>query len=263
MAARAIWKGVISFGAAEVPVKLYSAVTDKSIHFRLLHEKDLAPVRQQMVDPESGDPVPPEEISKAYPTSRSRLVLLEEEDLEKVEPKPSREIEVTRFVDPEQIDHRWYERPYYLGPDGSTAAYFALAKALSGKGREGVARWVMRNRSYIGALRAEGEHLMLITLRNAEEVIVADQLAPPAGRDLSKREIQMAGQLVESLSGKFDPTDYRDEYRDRVLELIATKGRGERVKVRKFRPRPAEESLDEALAASLAATGKKRAAGGR
>src|SRR5688500_5951297 len=117
MAARAIWKGVISFGSVEIPVKLYSAVTDKSIHFRLLHAKDLVPVRQQMVNPETGDPVPSEEAAKAYPAGRNKLVLLEDEDLEKVEPKPSREIEVTRFVDPRQIDHRWYERPYYLGPD--------------------------------------------------------------------------------------------------------------------------------------------------
>lgn len=263
MAARAIWKGVIRFGSAKVPVKLYSAVQDRSVHFRLLHKTDRQPVEQRMIDPERGEAVPNEETRKAYPITRSALVILDREELEQLNPKPSREIEVTRFVDPAEIDHRWYERAYYLGPDQSSAAYFALAEALGRKGKEGVARWTMRNKEYIGALRNEDGYLMLITLRHAEEVVDASHLQAPEGRALDKREVAMAEQLVEALAGPFDPSEFRDEYRQRVIELAEEKARGGKPKVTKFRPRPAAEgALDKALAASLASVGKRRASGG-
>jgi DNA end-binding protein Ku len=259
MAARAIWKGVIRFGSASVPIKLYSAVEDHSIHFRLLHEKDLAPVKQKMVDSASGETVEYADARKAYPVSRNRYVILEKEDLEELEPEESRDIEVTRFVDPAEIDHRWYERAYYLGPDGGNGPYFALAQALEKQGKEGVARWTMRKKSYVGSLRAAGGYLMLIVLRHADEVIVAEDLPAPAGRSLNKREVEMAGQLVEALSGEFDPAEFSDEYRERVLELVETKASGGTVKLKKFRPRKeADESLDEVLAASLKGL-KKRA----
>ena len=262
MAARAIWKGVITFGTAKVPVKLYSAVQDKSIRFRLLHEKDRVPVEQRMINPDTGDPVDYKDVRKAYPVARNMLVVLDDADLEKLEPKDARDIEVTRFVNPAEIDHRWYERPYYLGPDQSSGAYFALAKALERKGKEGVARWVMRKKEYVGALRAEDGYLSLISLRHAEEVISADQLTAPEGRTLDKREISMAEQLISALSGAFDPAEYRDEYRTRVMELIDTRARGGKVTLKKFRPKKQPESLEDALSASLGAVGKRRAAGG-
>lgn len=264
MGARAIWKGTLHLGKREVPVKLYSAVEEKSVHFRLLHEKDLEPVRQQMVNPETGKPVDRDEIRKAYPVGKTRLLILEDEDLEELEPEASRDIEITRFVGPEEIDHRWYERAYYLGPDGKNGAYFALAEALGKQEKEGVARWTMRKKNYVGALRSVDGYLMLIVLRNAEEVVVADQLPAPEGRSLNKKELAMAEQLVDALSGEFDPSAYRDEYRARVMELVEAKAAGEKPKLRKFRPRAEKEaSLDEALAASLAGAGKKRASGGR
>jgi DNA end-binding protein Ku len=119
VAARAIWKGVVKIGSNELPIKLYSAVQDRSIHFRLLHEKDLAPVKQQMVDPNSAEVVPAEAVHKAFPLTRNSAVILEKEDLEQIEPKPSRDIEITRFVDASEIDHRWFERAYYLAPTTS------------------------------------------------------------------------------------------------------------------------------------------------
>jgi DNA end-binding protein Ku len=260
MAARSIWKGVIQFGGASVPVKLYSAVQDRSIHFRLLHEKDKVPVRQQMVDPTTGEPVDTTEARKAYPITRNRFVILDDEDFEGLEPEESRDIEVTRFVDPAEIDHRWYERAYYLGPDGGSGPYFALAEALERQGKEGVARWTMRKKSYVGALRAREGYLVLITLRHADEVIVAEDLPAPEGRPLNKREVEMAAQLVEALSGEFDPDEFRDDYRARVMELVETKSRGGKVKVRKFRPRKeTDESLDDVLAASLKSLKKKGA----
>jgi DNA end-binding protein Ku len=264
VAARAIWKGVVKLGKATVPVKLYSAVTDKSIHFRLLHKTDHAPVKQQMVNPETDEPVEFAETKKAFPITRSALVILENEELEKIIPEASRDIEVSRFVKPSDIDHRWYERAYYLGPDNSTEAYFALAQALEKKEKEGVAQWVMRGKNYIGALRADDGYLMLIVLRHADEVIDAEELKPPEGRALDKREVAMAEQLVDALSGEFDPNDFKDTYRQRVMELIETKSKGKKPKVAKFKPKPSkDDSLDKVLAASLAGIGKKRAAGGR
>jgi DNA end-binding protein Ku len=256
--ARAIWKGVIRIGSLEVPVKLYSAVEDRAVRFRLLHEKDKAPVQQQMVNPETGEVVPHDQIRKAYPLGRDQLVILEADELAALEPEPSRDVEITRFVEPEQIDHRWYERAYYLGPDGDDGAYFAAAAALAKKKKEGVARWVMRKKAYIGALREENGYLMLIVLRNADEVISAASLSPPSGRALEKRELAMAEQLVSALEEPFDPSQFEDLYRTRVMELVETKARGGKVKVAKFKPRRSEgDDLAKALEASLAGMGKR------
>lgn len=264
MAARAIWKGVIRFGAVEVPVKLYSAVESEGVHFRLLDAESETPVRQRMVDPRSGEEVPFEETKKGYQVEKGTFVVLEDEELEELQPEPSRDIEVTRFVPTAEVDHRWYDRPYYLGPD--TAAdktaereYFALAEALSKKDREGVARWTMRNKEYVGALRPEGDHLVLVTLRHAGEVIPASELEAPSGRALAAAEVAMAEKLVSALEDEFDPTRYRDEYRGRVLELVRAKAEGRTIEAPE--PEPEEEapaSLAKALEASLARAEKER-----
>jgi DNA end-binding protein Ku len=252
MAARAIWKGTIVIGKVKLPVKLYSAATDKTIHFRLLHKTDHVPVKQRMIDPETGKPVEYKETKKALPLTRSRLVIIEPEELAKLEPKDSRDIEVTRFIDPADMDHRFYDRPYYLGPDGDSGNYFAAAEALRKKKKEGIAHWVMRKKDYVGALREEDGYLMLIALRHAEEVIDAEALKPPAGRPLQKREIDMARQLLKALEGKFDPTQFEDQYRKRVMELIEAKAKGRKPKVKKFRPRKTDEDrIASALEASL------------
>ena len=262
--ARAIWKGVITIGTTKLPVKLYSAVQDRTVHFRLLHKADKAPVKQKMVNSETGEEVDQKETQKAFPLGRGRLVMLDEEELESIEPPPSRDIEVGRFVNPADIDHRWYERAYYLGPDGDTAGYFAMAEALERKKKEGVAQWVMRKKEYVGSLTSKDGYLMLITLRHAEEVVDAEALKPPAGRALQQKEIAMAEQLVSALTSSFDPAQYRDEYRARVMELIETRARGGKVQLKVFRPKKTDENrLASALEASLAGVGKKRASGGR
>jgi len=261
MAARAIWKGVIKIGTLSVPVKLYSAVQDRKVHFRLLHKTDHEPVKQQLVAADTGDAVEYAQVRKAYPITRGRLVMLEGEELEKLQPADSRDVEISRFVDPGEIDHRWYERAYYLGPDGNVKAYFAAVAALEHKQKEGVARWVMRDKSYVGALRADRGYLMLITLRHADEIIAADALKAPGGRALEARELQMAEQLLAALHGKFEPSQFRDEYRDRVLELVETKAAGRKPKVVAFRPKKQkEDQLADALEASL--SGIKRKARG-
>lgn len=257
MTARAIWKGVLRLPGAPVPVKLYSAVADRRVHFRLLHETDHVPVRQVMVNPESDEAVPPERMRKAYEAEPGVFVVLEEEDLEELEPEASRDIEITRFVPPEALDHRWYDRPYYLGPDdGAGGGYAALARALGESGREGVARWVMRKREYVGALRARGEHLLLVTLRHPREVISASHLEASGGRDLGAGERKMAEQLVAALSGPLDLADFEDTYRQRVLELVEKKAEGGEVEL----PAPARRRREPAsLAAALEASLEKLA----
>jgi DNA end-binding protein Ku len=259
MAARAIWKGVIRFEDVEVPVKLYSAVQDRNVRFRLLDARAQAPVRQQMVNPESGRVVAHEDVVRGFETDDGAFVILDADELAALEPEPSRDVEVTRFVAPAEINHQWYDRPYYLGPDGDEEAYFALAQALDAEGREGVAHWVMRKKEYAGALRAVNGYLLLITLRSAEEVVAASALQPPEGRALDARELKMAEQLVEALSGEFNPADYRDEYRDRVHAFVEQKAKGGSVKVRKLTTKRAAEpdSLADVLAASIKGARKK------
>ena len=211
MAARAIWKANLKLGSTTVPVDLYSAVVDKTVHFHILEERTKSRIRQHMVNPETNEEVPNDEIKRAYQVDPGIFVVLTDEELEKLEPKPSRDIKIDRFVPSRNISSQWYERPYYLGPNGNEEAYFALVDALANKEREGIAHWVMRGKEYVGALRSQDDYLMLVTLRHADEVVSAQDLAAPAGRALDKKEIDMARQLVELLEGEFDPAAFKDE----------------------------------------------------
>lgn len=258
--ARAIWKGVIGFEGVEVPVKLYSAVEDRSIHFRLLNEETGTPVKQRMVNPATGSVVPRDDVRRGYELEEGVFVLLEDEELEAVQPEKSRAIEVTRFLDPDLITHAWYDRPYHLGPDGDVDAYYALTAALERQEKEGVARWTMRNREYVGALRVEEGHLMLITLRHAGEVIPASALEPPTGREPDEKELAMAEQLVAALEDEFDPTAYADEYRERVLELVEAKAEGRTIRFRQPARQRAAGDLEATLKASLDATRERKSA---
>jgi DNA end-binding protein Ku len=257
--ARAIWKGCIEFGSISVPIKLYSAVQDRKIHFRLLDRRTKKPVKQHMIRPDTGDVVEHAEAKRALELDRKSLVILDEEDIEKVEPPESRDIEILHFYKPEAITHQWFERPYWVGPNGNSKGYFALVAALEKEGREGLAHWVMRKKEYFGALRVEGEHLMLITLRNAEEVVEPGSLSAPAGRDLSAKEVAMAKQLVATMEGELDMTEYKDEYRERVLEFVKAKAAGKVIRFPKERARKASDDLASALERSLASTKGDRA----
>jgi len=262
MSARAIWKGVLNLGADErVPVKLYSAVQDARVHFRLLNAATERPVKQRMVSSASGDPVPKERVQKGLPTDDGRFVVLSDEELETLEPPPSRDIEVTRFLTPDALDPAWYDRPYYLGPDGDEDGYAALADALRTQGRLGIARWVMRKKEYAGALRLEGVHLLLVTLHHAGEVVPASALPVPRGREPEPQELRMAEQLLDALAGEWSPADYQDEYRERVLDLVRAKAEGRTIEAPAFQRQPAgdEADLTDVLERSLAAARKKAA----
>jgi DNA end-binding protein Ku len=218
-------------------------------------------VKQHMVNPDSGEEAAKEEIQKGYEIEPGRFVIVTDEELEKLEPKPSRDIEIAEFVPPEAISQQWYERPYYLGPDGDVKNYFALADALKNRDREGIAHWVMRNKYYIGALRAEGDYLVLVTLRNAEEVISAKDLPQPAGRAPTQKELSMAKQLVALLEeDAFNPHDYKDEYRERVMEFIEKKARGKAPRLHAVKSKRKVSSLDSVLEKSLRTLKKEKRA---
>jgi DNA end-binding protein Ku len=258
MSARSIWKANLRFGAVQVPVKLYSAVQDRAVHFRLLDAKRHEPVKQHMVDPETGEVVESADIRRAFQTDEGELVILDEDELAEAIPAASRDIEIRRFVPSGQITHPWYDRPYFLGPDDDDGAYFALAAALRKRGVEGVAHWVMRNKDYVGALRAEGDYLMLITLRRAGEVVPASALPAPTGRALDERELAMAKQLVAAMEDPFDIAAYHDEYRERVVELMQAKAAGRVVKFPRAPRKRTGADLADVLKASLAAAGKEK-----
>lgn len=258
MATRAIWRGIIQLGNVAVPVKLYTAVEEKTIHFRLLHKKDKTPVKQEMVHPETGDVVPAEAIHHGYETEDGQMVILSNEELKNLEPEASRQIEIIRFLPRAVIDHRWHERPYFLGPDGDREAYLTLAAGLESAGTEGLARWVMRNREYFGVLRLQERYPVLITLRHAEEVMRLEELEIPAGREMDQRELAMAEQLVSAMAGTFDPGQYKEEYRERVMGLIAAKASGKIIELHKATPKKTTRDLKKALEGSLQAAKRSR-----
>lgn len=255
-----MWKGEIRIGRTRVPVKMFSAVQDQDVHFRLLHATDKQPVRQHMVNPETGDVVDSKAVKKGYVDEGGIVVMLDEEELDELKPEASREIEITRFVPNDAVSHGWYDRPYWLAPEsGGSGAYFALARALEAEQREGVAKWVMRGKEYVGALVAEDGYLMLLTLRRAGEVIESKDLPRPAGRALDRKEVSLAQQLVSALEGEWIPEEFEDEYRARLMEFIEKKAKGHAPRVRRLRPkRASRKDLSEILAASLKSAEKER-----
>ncbi len=254
MAARAIWQATLEIGRESLPVKLYSAVEDRQIHFHMLHKRDRTRVHQEMVDSRTGRKVPAEEMIKAFEVERGRYVKVTDEEIERSEPAPAREVRVSRFVPVSAIDPFLFERPYYVGPDSRALDdYFALAAALEKKTKAGLAQWVMRKHAYRGALVSHQGYLMLVTLRAAREVIPVDQLNPPGGAALGAKEKDLAAQLLEQLAGTFRAADYHDEYQERVHELIDAKRKGKRIKPKRRPRRVASKSLEDSLEKSLRA----------
>jgi DNA end-binding protein Ku len=259
--ARAILNSELRIGSKKMPVQLFSAVQDRSVRFHLLDRKTEERVKQHMLDPSSEDPVPSTEIRKGYEIENGDFVILTDEDLDSVQPKASKEIEVEHFVAAGQIPQALYERPYYLGPRSDSSSYFALAEALAASGREGLARWVMRGKEYLGSLQSRDGYLQLITLRYADEVLSPRELPAPEGRDFDARELKMAEQLVQALKSDFDPADFHDEYRERLMHYIEQKARGRKPRLASIPSKKPSGSLVDALSASLksAAKGKRKA----
>jgi DNA end-binding protein Ku len=258
---RAIWKASLALRDVALPVKLYAAVEDRDVHFRLLHARDSVPVEQKMVDPRSGTEVEGKDVRHGLEVAKGVFVILSEEEIESVEPPESRDIEVTRFVPASAVDPAWYRRPYMLGPDGDDDEdYFALARALRESERVGIARWVMRKQRYTGVLSPVGEYLSLVTLHDASDVVTAAELEPAGGPAVGKGERRLAEQLVSALDAPFEPESLHDEYRERLRALIDARAKGRKFEMPKERVSRMRPDLEDALRESLQAAKERHVA---
>jgi DNA end-binding protein Ku len=261
---RAIWSGAISFGLVNIPVKLYSAVSKKTVRFHQIDAESGVRVRQKRVGPD-GEEIPYEQIVKGYEIGPDRYVTIAPEELEALEPQKTRTIDIEDFVDLEQIDPIYYDHPYYLAPDtGASKAYKLLVDAMEDSGKVAVARVVLRSKEHLVAIRPRNGALAMETMLFADEVIPAESLEELAAADgdvqTSDRELAMANQLIESLASDFEPGKYRDEYRERVLDLIERKAQGETIVIEEPAAEPQEvPDLMAALEASIASAKKPAA----
>jgi DNA end-binding protein Ku len=260
--ARPIWTGSLSFGLVNVPVKLMTAVRQKEVRFHLLHRKDGARIAFKRYCTAEDREVAYEDIVRGFELSPGRSVALDPEELEKLDPEATRTIEISDFVDMQEIDPIFYEHTYHLVPDrGAEHAYFLLLEAMRRTRKTGIARMVMRSRQYLCAVRPLERGLALSTMQYADEIVPQASLEelPAAPPRLSDRELAMAGQLIDSLTVKFQPEKYRDEYRERVLQLVQAKAQGREVRVAPGKvPGVQVVDLMDALKKSL-----DRTAGGR
>jgi DNA end-binding protein Ku len=266
--ARSIWSGAISFGLVNVPVKLFSAVSRKTVRFNQLNKETGNRIQQKRVDPETGEEVPFEQIVKGFELGKGSYVIVTPEELDALDPERTRTIDIEDFVDLEEIDPIYYDHPYYLVPDkGAEKAYGLLLNAMEASGKVAIARVVIRSKEALVAIRPAGELLTMETMLFHDEVVPHDDLDDlPDAKDLkaSDRELRMAQQLIDSLSSDFDPSKYRDEYRDKVLDLIERKAQGEEIAVQAEAPAPAKvPDLMAALEASLAAVKDDDGGGGK
>jgi DNA end-binding protein Ku len=253
-----MWSGAISFGLVNVPVKLYSAVSRKNVRFHQLNGETGNRIQQKRVDPETGDEVPYDQIVKGFELTKDRYVVVTPDELETLDPEKSRTIDIEDFVDLEEIDPIYYDHPYYLVPDkGSAKAYGLLLGAMEHSSKVAIAKVVLRSKEQLVAIRPAGDLLMMETMIFHDEVVPHDDIDDlPDAKELkaSDRELKMAEQLIDSLSTEFEPERYRDEYREKVLELIERKAQGEEIAVQPEAPAPAKvPDLMAALEASLAA----------
>ena len=254
---RAMWTGAISFGMVTVPVKLYSALNRKGVRFHQLSGKTGVRIAQKRVDPSTGEEVAYEDVVKGYEIAPERYVVIEPGELETLQPKKTRTIEIEDFVELFEIDPVFYDHPYYLAPGpGGAKPYRLLVEAMRATGKVAIARVVIRSKEQLVALRPMGDALGMATMIFADEILPPDRLeeiAEAADVKTTKRELDIAKQLVDSLAGKFQPDSYTDTYREEVLSLIERKAQGKEIAIQ---PEPEEVAapapdLMSALKASL------------
>ena len=253
---RAIWTGAISFGLVNVPVKLYSAVSKQTVRFHQLHAPDGVRIQQKRVCPADGEEVPWDDIVKGYEISPDHYVVITPDELEAIEPRKTKTIDIEDFVDLDEIDPLYYDHPYYLLPgQGAQKPYKLLVEAMKQANKVGIARVVIRTKEQLVAIRPVGEILAMASMNFADEVVDPDSFDEQPGEetDTSKREVEMAQELIASLTSEFDPTKYHDSYRERVLEMIEAKADGQEIAVQPVEEAEPVPDLMAALEASLAA----------
>jgi DNA end-binding protein Ku len=256
MAARSIWNGTIAFGLISVPVKVYSATEDKTVHFHEVHARDGARIEHKRICSKEGKEVPFKEIVKGYEVSKGSYVVLDKEEIDAAAGERSRLIDVEDFVCANEIDPVFFDKSYYLGPREGKDSYRLLHDALEKAGRAAIGRWVFHNREYLVAVRPLDGALAMHTMRFADELVdVKDLDLPSAAKKPTPQETKMAGSLVESLHGPFEADEFEDTYREAVLEMIKARAAGREPDL----PHPEEGTEPDDLAAALEASMKAMA----
>ncbi len=227
---RPVWSGTISFGLVAIPIKLFHGVSKKSVSFNQLDDRTMSRIRLKKVSADTGEDVPDDHIVKGYELSKGRYVVVDPDDLEPFIPSATKSIDLEEFIDLDEIDPVYFDTPYIVAPDKTPKPYVLLARAMEEAGKVAIGRFVMRNKQYVAALRAQDGKLLMSTMVFADEVVKIGTIDELDGLDeieVSSKEVKMAEALVESLSAAFDPEKYRDEYREQVLDLIERKAGGE------------------------------------
>jgi len=251
---RALWTGSISFGLVNVPVRLYSAISEHKLQFHFVHQKDDSPIGYQKICKKEDKPVPEKEIVKAFEYRKGKYVYMEDEDFEAARVEGYKTIDITDFVPYEQIDPIYFAHTYYVGPqDGAEKVYSLLVKAMEDSELAGIAKFVMRDRQYLGALRVREGTITLEQLYFADEVRPVEEIKPKRAR-VEKRELEMAQQLIDSFSGDWKPEQYKDTYRDALCEVIEAKRKGKEVHVAAEPEEGQPTDLMTALRASVQAS---------
>jgi DNA end-binding protein Ku len=257
---RALWTGSISFGLVNVPVRLYSAISEHKLQFHFVHQKDDSPIGYQKICKKEDKPVPEKEIVKAFEYRKGKYVYMEDEDFEAARVEGYKTIDITDFVPYEQIDPIYFAHTYYVGPqDGAEKVYSLLVKAMEASELAGIAKFVMRDRQYLGALRVREGTITLEQLYFSDEVRPVEEIKPKRAR-VEKRELEMAQQLIDSFSGDWKPEQYEDTYRDALCEVIEAKRKGKEVHVAAEPEEEQPTDLMTALRASVEASkgGRRR-----
>jgi len=261
--ARAIWKGSISFGLVNIPIALYPATRREELRFRLLRKSDLSPVNYKRVAEKDGKEVSWDEIVKGYEYEKGKYVVLKAEDFERVDLEATQTVDIQDFVDQEQIDPMFFYKPYYLEPQkGGDKAYVLLRDALKESNKVGIAKVVIKTRQYLAGVKPEDGALVLELMHFADELADPGKLHVPKKTEVGKREMNMAKSLIDSMSSKWDPEKYKDEYREALMDVIEEKveAGGKEIKEKpKKAPKPTKViDLVSVLQKSLDQTGSKR-----
>jgi DNA end-binding protein Ku len=263
--ARAIWKGSISFGLVNIPIALYPATRREELKFRLLRKSDLSPVSYKRVAEKDGKEVPWDQIVKGYEYEKGKYVVLKDEDFERVDLEATQTVDIQDFVDQEEIDPMFFYKPYYLEPQkGGDKAYALLRDALKDSNKVGIAKVVIKTRQYLAGVKPEDGALVLELMHFADELADPAKLHVPKKTEVGKREMNMAKSLIDSMSSKWDPEKYRDDYREALMDVIEEKveagGKGIEEKPKKA-PKPTKViDLVSVLQKSLEQTGTKKKA---
>jgi DNA end-binding protein Ku len=238
---RSIWSGAISFGLVNIPVKLYSAVGENTIDFDMLRASDHSPIRYARIATVDGEEVPFKEIVKGYEYEKNEYVVLSDEDFEKASPEKTKAIDILDFVNEEEIDTIYFEKPYYLEPDkGAGKSYKLLLEALKDSKKVGIAQYVLRNRERLGAVRAFDDLIILEQLRFHQEIRDWKEINIPKNIKIGEKEMDMAKQLIEQLSTSFKPDKYKDTYINELMKIMEAKVKGEEIEVKKPKQQPQE-----------------------